>query len=222
MLDGWTVFSASDAGVDRDERGKDNASDHAPVWAEVRPRKAPEAPRVARTSASKRAKSPKNSEVPPGPLSRYNLKRDFSKTVEPPGLAGRRRAKGTEPLQFVIQKHWASRLHYDFRLELGGVMLSWAVPRDPSFDPAIKQMAIHVEDHPISYNTFEGTIPKGQYGAGTVIVWDRGTWEPVGDPREGMAKGKLIFKITARSWPGSGSSCASLSPARSSRSSGCC
>lgn len=129
------------------------------------------------------------------PLKRYNEKRDFGKTPEPAGRATPKARRGKAALGFVIQKHWASRLHYDFRLELDGVMLSWAVPKGPSFDPAVKQMAIHVEDHPISYNSFEGTIPKGQYGAGTVIVWDRGVWEPVGDPREGLAKGKLIFKL---------------------------
>ena len=95
----------------------------------------------------------------------------------------------------MIQKHWASRLHYDFRLELDGVLLSWAVPKGPSFDPKKMQMAIHVEDHPLDYASFEGTIPKKQYGAGTVIVWDRGTWEPVGDPRRGMAEGKLVFRL---------------------------
>ena len=126
------------------------------------------------------------------PLARYNAKRDFTATAEPAGKLGRRKRKD---LGFVIQKHWASRLHYDFRLELDGVMVSWAVPKGPSFDPAVKQMAIHVEDHPVSYNTFEGEIPKGHYGAGTVIVWDRGTWEPVGDPREGLAQGKLIFQL---------------------------
>ncbi|MEO5737797.1 MAG: DNA ligase D, partial [Variovorax sp.] len=96
---------------------------------------------------------------------------------------------------FVVQKHAASRLHYDFRLELDGVMLSWAVPKGPSFDPKEKRMAIHVEDHPISYSSFEGTIPPKQYGAGTVIVWDNGTWEPIGDPREGLAAGKLVFRL---------------------------
>ncbi|WP_140625736.1 DNA ligase D [Methylibium rhizosphaerae] len=126
------------------------------------------------------------------PLERYNAKRNFNVTSEPVGRPARRRSKA---LDFVIQKHWASRLHYDFRLELDGVMLSWAVPKGPSYDPAVKSMAIQVEDHPLSYNSFEGTIPKGQYGAGTVIVWDRGTWEPVGDPREGLDKGKLIFKL---------------------------
>jgi bifunctional non-homologous end joining protein LigD len=129
------------------------------------------------------------------PLSRYNAKRDFKVTSEPAGVVPKRTARKAKTLCFVIQKHWASRLHYDFRLELDGVMLSWAVPKGPSFDPALKQMAIHVEDHPLSYNSFEGTIPKGQYGAGTVLLWDRGTWEPVGDPHEGMKKGKLIFKL---------------------------
>lgn len=130
------------------------------------------------------------------PLSRYNQKRDFKITSEPAGKPQKASQRApTQGLLYVIQKHWASRLHYDFRLELDGVLLSWAVPKGPSFDPAVKQMAIHVEDHPVSYGGFEGTIPKGQYGAGDVIVWDSGTWEPVGDPREGMKAGKLIFKL---------------------------
>ena len=129
------------------------------------------------------------------PLTRYRQKRDFAITPEPAAVPGKKAAGRTKPLSFVIQKHWASRLHYDFRLELDGVLLSWAVPKGPSFDPTKKQMAIHVEDHPLAYAGFEGTIPPKQYGAGTVIVWDRGTWEPVGDPRDGMAKGKLLFKL---------------------------
>jgi len=126
------------------------------------------------------------------PLARYNAKRDFSATTEPAGEVVRGRGKA---LAFVIQKHWASRLHYDFRLELDGVMLSWAVPKGPSLDPAVKRMAVRVEDHPVSYNRFEGDIPKGHYGAGKVIVWDRGSWTPVGDPRDGLAQGKLVFQL---------------------------
>ena len=125
------------------------------------------------------------------PLARYWAKRTFDITGEPRGDVG---ASGTE-LAFEIQKHHASRLHYDLRLELDGVMLSWAVPRGPSFDPTDKRMAIHVEDHPISYNSFEGTIPPKQYGAGTVIVWDRGSWVPQADPRQGLKDGKLVFTL---------------------------
>ena len=135
------------------------------------------------------------------PLARYHAKRDFGVTSEPSGQAAApakkaaRKQAAAKPLSFVVQKHWASRLHYDFRLELGGVLLSWAVPKGPSFDPSKMQMAVHVEDHPLDYASFEGTIPPKQYGAGKVIVWDRGTWEPVGDPEEGMAKGKLLFRL---------------------------
>jgi bifunctional non-homologous end joining protein LigD len=124
-------------------------------------------------------------------LTKYWAKRNFNITAEPRG----ERAKHGKTLSFVIQKHAASRLHYDFRLELDGVLVSWAVPKGPSFDPADKRMAIHVEDHPLSHGSFEGTIPPKQYGAGTVIVWDKGTWEPVGDARAGLAKGKLEFRL---------------------------
>ncbi|MDR6495644.1 DNA ligase D-like protein (predicted 3'-phosphoesterase) [Paraburkholderia terricola] len=128
------------------------------------------------------------------PLARYQGKRDFNVTPEP---APQVHSPSTpvKRLSFVIQKHWASRLHYDFRLELDGVLLSWAIPKGPSYDPKEKRMAIHVEDHPVSYADFEGTIPPKQYGAGTVIVWDRGTWEPVGDPHDGMKAGKLAFRL---------------------------
>ena len=125
------------------------------------------------------------------PLARYRAKRDFTITSEP----GPVRVKPGKQLSFVIQKHDASRLHYDFRLELDGVLVSWAIPKGPSFDPKQKRLAVHVEDHPVAYGTFEGTIPKGQYGAGTVIVWDNGTWEPVGDPRAGLKAGKLVFRL---------------------------
>jgi bifunctional non-homologous end joining protein LigD len=98
-------------------------------------------------------------------------------------------------LSFVVQKHDATRLHYDFRLELDGVLLSWAVPKGPSYDPADKRMAVQTEDHPLAYASFEGTIPEGHYGAGEVIVWDRGTWEPMDDPHEGLERGKLAFRL---------------------------
>jgi bifunctional non-homologous end joining protein LigD len=123
-------------------------------------------------------------------LAPYFGKRDFKVTSEPQGGKASQGALG-----FVIQKHAASRLHYDFRLELDGTLKSWAVPKGPSLDPADKRMAVHVEDHPIDYGRFEGTIPKGQYGAGQVIVWDNGTWEPVGDARAGYRAGKLKFRL---------------------------
>ena len=124
------------------------------------------------------------------PLRRYGEKRNFTRTSEPKPVLAARAGRS-----FVIQKHWASRLHYDFRLEHDGVLLSWAVPKGPSFDPAEKRMAVHVEDHPVGYGGFEGTIPPKQYGAGKVIVWDQGTWEPLGDPSEGMRQGKLVFRL---------------------------
>jgi bifunctional non-homologous end joining protein LigD len=129
-------------------------------------------------------------------LSDYRRKRDFSKTAEPSGNEAR--AKNKKSLVFVIQKHAASHLHFDFRLELDGVMKSWAVPKGPSYDPAVKRLAMQVEDHPIDYNTFEGTIPQGEYGGGTVMLWDRGTYtsaldedDPIPALRKGYAKGDL-------------------------------
>ena len=137
------------------------------------------------------AVNPQPASGPSDPLSTYRAKRDFTRTPEP--------AEGGAPapdrLTFVVQKHWASRLHYDFRLELDGTMKSWAVPKGPSFDTKDKRMAVHVEDHPISYSGFEGTIPEKQYGAGKVIVWDSGFWTPVGDPHEGYRKGDLKFDL---------------------------
>lgn len=113
--------------------------------------------------------------APATPLAEYERKRDFSLTAEPKG----RKAKSARKLAYVIQKHAATRLHYDLRLELDGVMKSWAVPRGPSLDPAQKRLAVEVEDHPVDYNSFEGIIPAGEYGGGTVMIWDRGSWSGV-------------------------------------------
>jgi bifunctional non-homologous end joining protein LigD len=126
----------------------------------------------------------------------YRRKRNFKITSEPRGKRGRK-SGGSKP-QFVIQKHDASRLHYDFRLELDGTLKSWAVPKGPSLDPRRKALAVQVEDHPIEYGDFEGVIPKGQYGGGTVLLWDRGTWQPLHDPAEGYARGKLHFVLHGR------------------------
>jgi bifunctional non-homologous end joining protein LigD len=123
-------------------------------------------------------------------LERYKRKRDFRKTAEPGGKLGRKSGDS-----FVIQKHAARALHYDFRLELDGVLKSWAVPKGPSLNPADKRLAIEVEDHPLAYGGFEGTIPKGQYGGGNVIIWDRGRWHPDGDARAGYRKGRLAFTL---------------------------
>ena len=127
----------------------------------------------------------------PDLLKAYKAKRNFSITSEP-AEGG---TPGADALTFVIQKHWASRLHYDLRLELDGTMKSWAVPKGPSYDTHDKRMAVHVEDHPISYSDFEGTIPAKQYGAGKVIIWDKGTWEPLEDPHKGFEKGSIKFEM---------------------------
>lgn len=131
-------------------------------------------------------------------LKTYREKRNFKVTTEP--------AEGGQANEsaraFVIQKHWASRLHYDFRLELDGAMKSWAVPKGPSFDPSVKRMAVQVEDHPIAYNQFEGQIPEGQYGAGKVIIWDEGVWTPVGDARKGYREGHLKFDLQGKKMQG--------------------
>jgi bifunctional non-homologous end joining protein LigD len=147
----------------------------------------------------KKSRSPALSKY--GKLAEYNRKRRFDVTPEPAGKPGRARK---EALEFVIQKHRASRLHYDFRLEHDGVMLSWAVPKGPSLDPSNKRFAMQTEDHPIEYNQFEGVIPEGQYGGGTVMIWDRGSWEPeVEDVEQALAKGDLKFKLHGKKLHGS-------------------
>jgi len=158
------------------------------------------------------------------PLDEYRRKRRFDVTTEPEGKQVKRRAPtaskraasksaasksaasslASSSLTFVVQKHRATALHYDFRLEWGGVMLSWAVPKGPSLDPATKRMAMAVEDHPIEYNRFEGIIPAGQYGGGTVMIWDRGTWTPeVPDVDAALKKGELKFSLAGEKLHGS-------------------
>ena len=122
-------------------------------------------------------------------LETYRAKRKASQTPEPFGGAR------TGGQRFVVQQHAARRRHYDFRLELDGVLKSWAVPKGPSPNPADKRLAVHVEDHPLEYANFEGLIPSGNYGAGAVIVWDRGRWVPLNDPAEGLKVGKLLFEL---------------------------
>ena len=157
--------------------------------------------RAAATAARGRAA------LVPASLAEYAAKRDFTRTAEPKGG----RAPAAKKLRYVIQKHAASRLHFDLRLELDGVMKSWAVPKGPSLDPAVKRLAMEVEDHPIEYNTFEGTIPQGEYGGGTVMLWDRGTYEyggtMSGDPIEALraayAKGDFKFVLHGERLKGS-------------------
>jgi bifunctional non-homologous end joining protein LigD len=129
-------------------------------------------------------------------LAEYNKKRNFALTREPPGEEAAPESRAGRARQFVIQKHAATRLHYDFRLELEGVLKSWSVPKGPSLDPKVKRLAMMTEDHPMAYADFEGIIPKGQYGGGTVLLWDRGTWEPLeGDPHKEFAAGNLKFRL---------------------------
>jgi len=136
-----------------------------------------------------------------GVLAEYNRKRRFGVTPEPPGRPRRPRARTRA---FVVQKHRASHLHYDLRLEHEGAMWSWAVPKGPSPDPSVKRLAMMTEPHPMDYNDFEGVIPEGEYGGGTVMVWDRGTWEPeVPDVGASLARGELKFRLHGRKLKGS-------------------
>lgn len=125
------------------------------------------------------------------PLQEYRRKRDFARTPEPQGAEG----PAGPLLLYVIHKHDASRLHYDLRLEVDGVLKSWAVPKGPCLDPSQKRLAVHVEDHPLEYGGFEGTIPEGEYGGGTVMLWDQGWWEPQGDAAAALAAGTMRFQL---------------------------
>jgi bifunctional non-homologous end joining protein LigD len=137
------------------------------------------------------------------PLNEYRKKRDFKVTPEPSGNGSAHKSK-SKPLRYVIQKHRASQLHYDFRLEWNGVMLSWAVPKGPSLDPSVKRLAMQVEDHPVDYSDFEGVIPAGEYGGGTVMIWDTGTWVPeVPDVDAALKKGDLKFTLHGKKLKGS-------------------
>jgi bifunctional non-homologous end joining protein LigD len=138
------------------------------------------------------------------PLGEYRKKRRFDVTSEPEGKPVRARRTPAKKLAFVIQKHRATALHYDFRLEWKGVMLSWAVPKGPSNDPAVKRMAMQVEDHPIEYNKFEGIIPAGEYGGGTVMIWDRGLWTPENaNVDAALARGELKLSLAGEKLHGS-------------------
>ncbi|MGE0869740.1 MAG: non-homologous end-joining DNA ligase [Kofleriaceae bacterium] len=139
-----------------------------------------------------RAGSTAKHDEPDERLRTYRAKRRFDRTREPRGTAAPRRSAA---LQFVVQEHHARRLHYDFRLELDGVLLSWSIPKGPSLNPRERRLAVRTEDHPIAYRDFEGVIPKGEYGGGSVLVWDRGAWIPDGDPRTGLERGRLTFTL---------------------------
>lgn len=147
------------------------------------------------TRARPKRKTRKTRPAASARLSTYDEKRDFGVTSEPRGERAPRARRARRDLAYVVQKHDATRLHYDFRLEHEGALWSWAVPKGPSLDPAVRHLAARTEDHPLDYASFEGTIPEGEYGGGPVLVWDRGTWEPEGDAAAGMKKGHLRFTL---------------------------
>src|ERR1700734_779038 len=150
-----------------------------------------------------RSKSRKDPEPKRPPLARYQSMRDFSATAEPRGDERKLSPKRTDTkLPFVVQKHAATRLHYDFRLGWDGVLKSWAVTKGPSYNPSDKRLAVQVEDHPWDYRDFEGTIPKGQYGGGTVMVWDKGDWTPLADVDQGLKDGHLKFELHGKKLKG--------------------
>jgi len=151
---------------------------------------------------STKTQKPRDGKSKPAPLGEYRSKRNFGVTSEPEG--SRPRSGADSSLLYVIQKHAASHLHYDFRLEWRGVLLSWAIPKGPSLDPAVKRLATAVEDHPLEYGGFEGVIPEGEYGGGTVMLWDRGTWTPeVEDVDDALKKGDLKFTLNGKKLRGS-------------------
>ncbi len=133
-------------------------------------------------------------------LKSYQAKRNFGASPEPKGASEAKASQ--EGGIYVVQKHQASHLHYDFRLEWKGVLKSWAVPKGPSLNPADKRLAVEVEDHPLEYASFEGIIPEGEYGAGRVEIWDQGEWIPEGDPKAGFKEGKLSFELTGKKLKG--------------------
>src|SRR3569833_1196872 len=156
---------------------------------------------AARKKTARKTAKKKKPAAAANALKKYQSMRDFGITAEPSGKT-RGGVKASARLRYVIQKHAATRLHYDFRLELNGTFRSWAVTRGPSLDPGEKRLAVEVEDHPLDYGDFEGTIPKGQYGGGTVMPWDRGFWAPDGDLEKMFAKGDLKFTLAGEKLKG--------------------
>jgi len=179
------------------------ASRSASTNAKPRPKSSAGAPDRGSSNRSNAARAPHLPDLSQyGRLAEYRAKRRFDVTPEPPpAMPG---SRGARPLAFVVQKHRAGHLHYDFRLEHEGVMLSWAVPKGPAPDPSVKRLAMQTEPHPLDYNLFEGVIPEGEYGGGTVMIWDRGTWKPESDDVDrALARGDLKFRLHGKKLRGS-------------------